>query len=287
LINAENTHQRTVGKLFLILILLALIYFTTFTELFQVWNSNEDYSHGFFILPISLYLIWRRREEILSQPATPERWGYALMALWVVTYIIGTVGHISTFANVSMIIFVIGAFAILINGRAAHIVLFPAFFMIFMFPIPSEIYARVTNPLMLISTNISFHILSILDVPILKEGNLLFLPNYKMEVVNACSGIRSMLAIMAITLLVGYLYIGSKVIRAVFFLVSVPIALFGNVFRITSTALLAYFYSPQAAEGFSHTFAGIVTFFISFLIICGCIQVVLWYSEKRKPSFSS
>jgi len=205
LINAENTHQRTVGKLFLILILLALIYFTTFTELFQVWNSNEDYSHGFFILPISLYLIWRRREEILSQPATPERWGYALMALWVVTYIIGTVGHISTFANVSMIIFVIGAFAILINGRAAHIVLFPAFFMIFMFPIPSEIYARVTNPLMLISTNISFHILSILDVPILKEGNLLFRPNYKMEVVNACSGIRSMLAIMAITLLVGYL----------------------------------------------------------------------------------
>jgi len=283
----ENTRQDTIKKLFLILILFVLIYFSTFKELIQVWNSNEDYSHGFFILPISLYLIWRKRGEILSQPPVPARWGYVLMLLWAFTYTLGIVGHISTIANVSMILFAIGAVAVLINGRAARIILFPAFFMIFMFPIPSEIYTRVTNPLMLISTHISFHILSILDVPILKEGNLLFLPNYKMEVVNACSGIRSMLAIMAITLLVGYFYIGSKVIRAVFFLVSVPIALFGNVFRITSTALLAYFYSPQAAEGFSHTFAGIVTFFISFLIICGCIQVVLWYSEKRKPSFSS
>ncbi len=285
--SAENTRQDTTKKLFLIFILFFLIYFSTFKELIQVWNSNEDYSHGFFILPISLYLIWRKKGEILSQPSVPARWGYVLMLLWAFTYTIGIVGHISTFAHASMILFAIGAFAVLINGRAARIILFPAFFMIFMFPIPSEIYTRVTNPLMLISTNISFHILSILDVPILKEGNLLFLPNYKMEVVNACSGIRSMLAIMAIALLVGYLYIGSQVIRAVFFLVSVPIALFGNVFRITSTALLAYFYSPQAAEGFSHTFAGIVTFLISFLIIYGCIQVVLWYLEKRKPSFSS
>lgn len=224
---------------------------------------------------------------MIALPAATSPWGYVLMVVWAFFYMVGIVGHISTAANLSMIFFFIGAFGVLIGGQAVRIILFPAFFLIFMFPIPSEIYTRVTNPLMLISTNISFHLLSFMDIPVLREGNLLSLPNYNMKVVNACSGIRSMMSIMAITLLIGYLNIPSKMIRAAFFCVSIPIAMFGNIFRITATALLAYFHSPQAAEGFSHTFAGIVTFFISLLILFGCVQVTTWYSEKRKQSFSS
>jgi len=281
-VTEQTTHRGVAEKLFVILTLSVLLYFTVFRELIQVWSTNEDYGHGFFILPISLYLIWQKRGELLSRPAGTSRWGYPLLVLWAPAYVIGSVGHISTVAYASMLLFITGSCAVLVGGKVLRLILFPVLFLVFMFPIPSELYLRVTNPLMLAATDVSFRLVDMMGIPILRDGNLLTLPNYSMEVVDACSGIRSMIAIMAITLLIGYFTIPSLIVRTVFFFVSIPIAMLGNVFRITTTALLAYFYTPQAAEGFSHTFAGIATFLLSILILFGCIQVVQWYSGKRK-----
>lgn len=269
-------------RLALIFISFILVYYNTFNSLIKIWNSNEDYSHGFIILPISLYLIWRNKDSILSLKPSPTFMGYFFLGLWALVYLAGMVGKISTLTNLSMILFPLGAFSFLLGGEAAYLILFPSFFMIFMFPIPSEVYTRITNPLLLISTDLSFRFLSLFEIPIMKEGNLLTLPNYSMEVVNACSGIRSMIAIMAITLLAGYMSISSKILRSIFFLISIPIAMFGNVVRISITALIAYYLSPKLAEGYSHTFAGIVTFILSISILYGCIKVILWYSKKKE-----
>ncbi len=285
--NIYKKNQRFMVYSILILALFVLLYFRTFGDLILVWMSNEDYGHGFLILPITLYLIWRKREELLDQPINPSRWGIGIILLWIIFYTIGLIGHISTIEDLSMLIFPIGAVAVLISGQAARLILFPIFFMIFMFPIPSELYTRVTNPLLLISTKMSFHILSILNLPIMQEGNLLTLPNYTMHVILACSGIRSLVSIMALAFLVGYIMTPSNLLRLIFFLISIPIAILGNVVRISITALLAYFVSPGAAEGYSHTFAGLVTFALSFIILFGCMEFILWCSRKRKPSSSS
>ncbi len=274
------------NTLFIILGLFLLLYYSAFMDLVQVWSTDEDYSHGFFILPISLYLVWRKREEILASPRATAWWGYALMALWAVMYSAGVIGQISTVMYLSMLLFPLGACAIIAGGQVARIILFPTVFMIFMFPIPSEIYTRVTNPLMLISTDISFKLLSILGTPILQEGNILSLPNYTMRVVVACSGIRSLMMIMALTLLIGYSMLSSNLIRMIFFFVSIPIAIIGNIFRITVTALIAYHYSPEAADGFSHTLAGLFTFALSFLLLFLCMELILWYLKRKEPSSS-
>jgi len=275
------------AKLGLIFTLFILLYFSTFIDLINAWTSNEDYGHGFLILPVSLFLIWRRRSELLGLTIKPSGWGIIMMILWGVSYAVGIIGHISTIAELSMLIFLLGAFAVLISGQAARVVLFPVLFLIFMFPIPSAIYSRITNPLLLIYTTISFNLLNMLHVPVLQEGNLITLPNYTMEVVRACSGIRSLVSIMALASIMGYLMTPSNLFRFVFLLISIPIAMLGNVVRISSTALLAYFISPQSAEGFSHTMAGIVSFMFSFILVYICMELILWSSRKRKQSSSS
>jgi len=247
-----------------------------------VWSSDQDYGHGFLILPMSLYLLWKKREELISQPIHPSQWGIGILTFWAFLYAVGLIGQISTIEDVSMLFFPIGAVAVLINRNAARIFLFPAFFMIFMFPIPSEIYTRVTNPLLLVSTTMSFHILDALNLPVLQEGNLLTLPNYTMQVVLACSGIRSLLSILALAFIMGYLMTPSNILRLIFFFIAVPIAILGNITRITVTALLAYLVSPGAAEGYSHTFAGLVTFGLSFILLYGCMEFIAWFSRKRE-----
>lgn len=278
-----QTDQRKIKeKSFLIIASFIVLYFGTFQQLIQTWSSSEDYGHGFVILPISLYLIWKKKEILLNERIEPSGWGYIFMILWIVFYVFGIVGNISTLADISMIMFLIGSVSVLIGRGTVKEVIFPICFLLFMFPIPSEIYIRITNPLMLFATGTSYYLLGIFNIPILKEGNLLFLPNYSMEVVNACSGIRSLSMITALALLIGYFTTTSNSIRVLFFIISIPIAIFGNVLRITITALLAYFWSTRAAEGFSHTIAGLVTFLVSLGILYGCMELVSWSSKTRE-----
>lgn len=284
---SQDHTRRSLASSLLIVCLFILIYFPELSDLMSIWASNEDYGHGFFILPLTIYLIWRKKAELSVLPSEPSAWGIVLVGVWTVLYGAGMIGHISTITNLSMVIFPIAAVATLFSGRAAIMILGPVVFMVFMFPIPSEVYTRVTNPLLLISTTMSFHMLVLFHVPVFQDGNLLTLPHYTMEVVQACSGIRSLLSIMALAFLMGSLMMTNRVLGVVFFLTSVPVAILGNVLRITLTAFLAYHISPRAAEGFAHTLAGIVTFAFSFLLLFGCMEFILWLSRKNEPSPSS
>jgi len=271
----------------LISVLFVIIYFTTFSHLIALWSLNEDYGHGFLVIPIVLYLLWKKAADLSAGPYEPAHWGGVLVVIWAFLYSLGTVGQISTITYASMIVSPIASAATLISARTAMAILAPCGFMIFMFPVPSEVYTRVTNPLLLLSTTFSFHVLDLLRIPVLRDGNLLTLPNYTMEVVQACSGIRSLMSIMALAFIMAYLMLKSNVLRTAFFLMSIPVAIIGNILRISITALLAYFISPKTAEGFSHTMAGIVVFLFSCLLLFFCMELLLWVSRKRGLSFTA
>ena len=129
-----------------IIVLYGLLYVSTFRDLITLWLSNEDYGHGSFVVPVCLYLVWRRRRDIAAAADRPSRWWPALTASWAVLYSIGTIGHITTVTNLSMIVFPVAATATLMSATAAKIIAWPVLFTAFMFPIPSEIYTRITNP---------------------------------------------------------------------------------------------------------------------------------------------
>jgi exosortase len=269
------------GYLAVVGLFVGLIYYPVFLDLFHVWSSDPDYGHGYLVLPISLYLIWRDRKNLLSLEVSSWRLGWIIMIFWSVMFYIGTIGRIDTITFLSMFLYITGAVSVTIGKRGLLSLLFPIFFLIFMFPIPSEIYTRITNPLMLVSTIASSNILEALNLPILRDGNIITLPNYTMKVVQACSGIRSLISIMALSLLMGYLLIKSNFSRIILATLAVPIAIIGNIFRIVATALIAFYISPQLAEGFSHELAGIIVFVLAIILLYICFEILLW-SKKIK-----
>lgn len=274
--------QRIVSCMAVIGLLFVILYAQTLHAFIQAWSSNEDYGHGFLILPISLYLIWRKRHVLIEIAPRPAAWGSILILIWIVLYFIGNVGRIETISGFSMLFFLLGSLAYLLGSRIMQVHLFPVLFLVFMFPIPSEIYSRLTNPLMLLSSAASFHVLDTLNLPVLRDGNIISLPNYTMEVVTACSGIRSIISILAMAMIMGYLFLSSNIMRGLLGVLAVPIAMIGNIFRIVVTALLVFYVSPQSAEGFSHSLSGVLTFLLALLLLVGCLELIQWFGKKRE-----
>lgn len=261
--------------------LTVVLYSSTLHELACVWASNENYGHGFLIIPASLYLAWHKRRRVANRPLCPSRLGIPVMAIWAGLYLMGVGGRIMTLACCSLIVFVPGVLLCTAGRRITRIMLFPVAFLVFMIPVPSEVYSLVTSPLQIAAAGLSAHVMGVLGVPVLKAGNLIHLPNCSMQVVTACSGLRSLVSVMAISVLMGYLFFCSNIDRALLFALSVPAAMLGNVLRITLTGLLAYNGAPGTITGFSHLMAGMLTFFLSFALLMGGAVLIRWIERER------
>jgi len=259
-----------------------LLYYSFFRDLMHSWMTNEDYSHGFLILPISLFLVWRMRRELLAEDIQPHYGAGALLLLaWAFLYFIGTVGQIYTITAVSFILFLFGLAIFLAGFSITSHLIFPIAFLVFMMPVPSEMYTRLTNPMMLIVTTASTSILNMIGVPVFQEGNLISLPNYSMRVIQACSGIRSLISVSALALLMGYIMFHSNIKRFIIFIFAIPVAFIGNIVRVVVTALVAFYVSPAHAEGFSHSLAGIMTFMLSLGMISLGVVLLQWINPTR------
>ncbi len=267
-------------------ILAVLLYSSTLIELAALWARNEDYNHGFLIIPVSAYLVWQRRRQLMRQPLHSSPLGLMVLSLWAVFYLLGVGAQILMFECCSLIMFLLGALLFTAGVRFTRVVLFPVVFLVLMVPIPAEVYTLLTAPLQAVTTGLSAHILNLIDIPVLREGNLIHLPNYSMQVVVACSGIRSLLSIVALSLLMGYLLFTSNVERALLLSLSVPVAMIGNILRITAAGFIVYRFSPGMAEGFPHTMAGLVTFILSFVLLLGGVFLVRWIGRKRMQYMS-
>lgn len=257
----------------------ALLYFQTFKSLFQTWMNNEDYGHGFLIVPVSLYLLWLKRDNLRDCDMSPSRYGLVFILMWAALYFLGIVGQISTFTTLSMLLLLYGTVLYVAGSEVARIISFPVFFLIFMMPVPSELYTRFTNPLKLMVTSASVNVLTFFGIPVLQEGNIMRMPGYSMMVVVACSGVRSLISVVALGLLMGYFFCKSNLKRFALFIFSIPIAIFGNIMRIIITGLLAFYVSTAAAEGFAHSLAGILTFLVS-MVLLGIVIFLLRWNEQ-------
>jgi len=267
-------------------LLVGFLYHTILRELVVIWSQNENYGHGFLIIPASGYLLWRRRRLIISQPLYPSRLGIPVMLLWAVLYLLGVGARILTFSCASLIVFLLGVLLCTAGRYATGLLLFPVLYLFFMIPVPSEVYTLLTNPLQLIATGSSACILNLFHIPVFREGNLIHLPNYSMQVALACSGLRSLVSVVALSLLMGHLLFSSNIERALLLLISVPAAMLGNILRITLTGFMVYRGSPYVEVQTSHAMAGIMTFCLSFIILIGGVFLIRWIERKRMQYIS-
>jgi exosortase len=264
---------------YLLTVLIVLLNIKVFIELIGDWYRDDNYSHGFLIIPISIYLFYRQKDK-LKFPAVPNKWGMLFFIFGCLGLILGIAAS-EYFTTRFAIVLMITSLALYYLGyENFKKVWFCFFFLLFMIPIPSTIYYSATLPLQLLATKASVILLKIIGVPVVRDGNIIHLPDYSLEVAEACSGIRSLVALMSLSALYSYLRMPGKVLPITLFFSAIPIAIITNIFRIFVTAIGAYAISKEIAEEFLHEISGMLIFVTALIIIVILGSILKWTRNR-------
>jgi exosortase len=238
------------------------------------WRQVQDYSHGFLIAPLAVYFAYERRRK-LSRVELRGSWlGLVPLALGVTTLAIGRLGTELMNMRVSFVLSLIGLVLLFLGRGAFRILAFPLLFLFLMVPLPQSLVNVIAFPLQLIAADTAVNALYALGIPALREGNIIHLANAQLFVAEACSGLRSLMALVTLGVLFAYFFHRSLIERALIVLSAIPIAILVNAFRVALTGILTQNYGSQAAEGIIHQTEGLFTFAIAFVLLLGQARLV-------------
>jgi len=254
-------------------LLLVISHAPVLARLVRQWSTDEDMGHGFFVPLVAAYLVWRKREELLALEPAPSWWGLAVVTCAALQSYLANLGAELFLARTAFVLSLIGCVLFLGGWAYLRVLAFPLFLLFLMIPIPALIYNQITLPLQFLASRLAEVALSLLGLPVLREGNVLVLPSQTLSVVEACSGIRSLLSLTFLSLVYGYWFDQRRWMRVVLFLATVPIAIATNAGRVTTTGLLSEV-SPELAEGFFHLASGWVIFMAALVVLVALHQAL-------------
>jgi exosortase len=265
-------------------VLLGVCYAPVLVSLVRQWDGDPDMGHGFFVPVLAGLIAWKKRGQIAGKPAVPNWWGLAIM-LWAGFQLyIATLGAELFLTRTSIVFSIIGAVLLLGGTEYLKVFGFPLFLLFFMVPIPAVIYNQITFPLQIFASQVAERAIDLLQIPVIREGNVLILPQQTLNVVEACSGIRSLLTLTFLSLVYGYFFEKRTWVRVVLFFSTIPIAIAANAGRVTFTGVVSQF-NPELAEGWFHEAQGWVIFMIGLTILVAFHQLIIRTSNfvsKRK-----
>jgi exosortase len=226
---SKSDHKTPILLIAVLVGLYFLIFYPVWKSLVGTWYTSEDYSFGFFIIPFSAYIAWKKREVLKNIESTPSWVGLVIILFSLGLYLFSYLAEISTLVSLSPILVLAGGIIYFYGFRMLRELSFPVFFLVFMIPVPSQIFSQLTIPLQLLVTKISVGCSSLIGIPIYAEGNVIHLPGHTLQVVHACSGLRSLLTILPLGALLGYLILSSNTLRSLVFLAGIPTAIGINI----------------------------------------------------------
>ena len=246
---------------------LVVVYWQVIVGLIDAWSNDDNYSHGFFIVPLAVYFAWERRRAIQAAPIQPSALGAVVVGFSLFLLVAGMLGAELFLSRVSIIGTLAGTVLFLFGWPMLRIVMFPLAFMLLMVPLPAIIFNKIAFPLQLLASHVGEYTISSLDIPILREGNVLILANATLEVAEACSGIRSLVSLFTLGIVFGYFVDRRAWVRAVIALSAIPVAILANGLRVASAGVAAHNFGAAGVEGLFHDFSGWVVFVIAFLMM--------------------
>jgi exosortase len=258
-------------------VLLVACYAPVLRSLVRQWNNDPDMGHGFFVPLIAGFIIWQRREELAAIQPEPNWWGLLVVAWGGLQLMLATLGAELFTARMSFVVTLIGVVWTLGGTVMLKKLAFPLFLLFFMLPIPAVIYSAATFKLQILASQLADGALTVLSIPVLREGNVLELPNQRLSVVDACSGIRSLLSLTFLSLVYGYFFERKTWVRVVLFFSTIPIAIIANASRVTMTGIITQV-KPELAEGFFHEAEGWVIFMVALCIL------IVWHQMLMRGS---
>jgi exosortase A len=257
-------------KVGIIIASLAILYFRVAQGLVSDWIHMPDFSHGFLIPLVSFYFVYERRKELSVLSPSTAWGGLGLIVLGILLLLSGNLATEFFTMRFSMLVVLGGILLFLLGKEFYKALLFPLVFLIFMIPIPSVLMDRITFPMQLFASKVAAKSLYLIGIPALREGNIILLANTSLEVAEACSGIRSLISLLALSVVFAYLSQKTTLKRVLLVLSTFPIAIIANAARVTGTGILAHHYGDKVAQGFFHGFSGWILFVVAFI----CLFVV-------------
>ena len=262
------------------LLLLALgvaiwAYWNGLSEAFFRWENQEEYSHGFLIPLVTLYILWEKKGLILSSVATPQWSGVWLILIASIVFLIGEVSALYLLIQYAFVLALIGISLVTI-GKGTRYTVTPILLLLFAIPLPYVLEVLLTAKLQLISSSLGVSFIRLCQIPVFLEGNVIDLGVYQLQVVEACSGLRYLFPLMSLGFIAAYFYQASFWKRALVFLATIPITILMNSFRIGAIGVLVDNWGISMAEGFLHDFEG----WIIFMACAVLLFILIWVLEK-------
>lgn len=249
------------------------------TAMVHNWWIDPNYSHGFLVPLVSAFLIWRQRERLRDLAGEPNPWGLVVIAVGLVVLVVGLVGHEFFLRRVSLVPVLWGLALTAWGWPVARALVVPLGYLVLMVPLPYVLYDSVAFPLRLVAASLAGGILHALGVPVLVEGNVIHLPRVVLNVVDACSGIRSLISLLAVAVLMAHLMLRGRLRKLVLLLLVLPVAVVVNALRVVLTGLMVQRWGVSVAEGMTHEVVGWAVFMVAFVVLAG----LTWLLRRLPP----
>lgn len=273
----------TWGSVFVGLLILA-VYYRVLGKLVTDWWQIPDFSHGFLVPFFAAYLVWTNRKTLIETELAPTWSGIAVVALGLAVLLLGVYGAELFLSRISFVILLAGLVLGFGGPQLLKELRFVLLVLLLAIPIPSIMFNEITLPLQTLASKLASGLLPLFGVPVLREGNIIELPSMKLEVAEACSGIRSLMSLFTLAIFYGYFLEKTFLRRALLALASIPIAIAANAVRIVGTGLCVQYWDPDKALGFFHEFSGWVMFLVSLCCLFIVHRIMLVFSFRRSPA---
>jgi len=250
------------------------------------WYRNEAYGYAYLIPLITAFLIWQRKDRLMSLPFEGAWSALLIVVAGMMVYFAGRFSTITTLMQYAFLITLIGTVAALMGWKALRVILVPLLFLAFMIPLPQFFYNNLSSKLQLLSSQLGVDFMRLFNVSVYLQGNVIDLGVFKLQVVDACSGLRYLFPLMSLAFIAAYMFKGHFWKRLIIFLSSIPITVLMNSFRVGMIGILVNYWGIGQAEGFRHYFEGWVIFMVCIAILVGEMWALSKFGRDRRASLA-
>ncbi len=271
-----SNYKIDIVKISILGILFLILYSPTFHMFIYDWNTDDNYSHGFLVPFIVAYLVWTKKDELQRLRPNPSVQGLFMLIFGLLVYLVGTIGAEWFLKRSSLIIVLAGLIAYLYGMAYFKTLVFPLVFLVFMIPLPAIIYSIIAFKLQLLVSLASAKLIALAGVAVFRNGNILEVSSGPLAVEEACSGMRSIMALLALSSLFAYIMYNSRLKQWILVVFALPIAVVTNIIRVSATGILAHHFGREMAEGFLHESFGWFVFVIAFALLLLLNKLLEW-----------
>jgi len=268
------------------LALLAVLYAGILRDLAWQWWDDSNYTHGFLVPIFSGFLIWQRRHQLAAIPIHGSWIGLPVLLAGIAALLFGDIGSENFLMRSSLIVILVGLVLFHLGWESFRVLAFPLLFLFFMVPLPATLFYAVAFPLQALAARNAAWTLDALGVPVLLDGNVIHLAKQSLGIAEACSGIRSLISLLSVSVGWAILTLPGPWAMAVFVAMVVPITILANVARVVITGLIGQWFGVEYAQGFFHTFSSWLVFVFAFICLLGVHRVVRGVHAHRQKRTS-